>query len=406
MDLFIKTALSLISWLWVLQPACGWYKSFRGRHLLTNHLTWIKDALKQQPQRPVVIIAPVKGHTPHLKSFLDFVLNQDYSDYRVIFVTESTADTAHQAIKARLDLDSSNPCEASLVVAGLSQHCGQKVHNQLAALKILTEEDDIIALIDSDTNGPNNWLACLVFSLNAGQADFTSSNRWFLPMRPTLATRIPTLIAISADALLKPGRRMLLWGGSMAMTRAVYDELDLYSGISGSLNDDIQITHLAIQSNKCMRYARSVATLTPINYNWAGLIKFGRRQYFQLRIYRPPLWWTLVLILAIYVAGFSACVIQLTMGNLLMLIPLSMAAGFGMARDSVRLQIIHERFTEPETQKKLDRSLRRSFLLDPFVHGLHLLIMLSTAFGRKISWSGIRYLVKGRQSLEVLQRDI
>ncbi len=406
MDLFLKTALSLISWLWVLQPACGWYKSFRGRRLLANHLTWIKDALKQHPQRPVVVIAPVKGQTDHLKSFLDFVLNQDYSDYRVIFVTESTADTAHQAIKARLDLDDLHRCEASLVVAGLSQNCGQKVHNQLAALKMLTAEDEIIALIDSDTNGPSDWLSCLVFPLNAGQADFTSSNRWFLPLGPGLATRIPTLIALSADALLKPGRRMLLWGGSMAMTRAVYEELDLYSGISGSLNDDIQITHLAVQSNKRMRYARSVATLTPIDYNWAGLIEFGRRQYFQLRIYRPPLWWALVMILMTYVAGFSACVAQLAMGNLLMLIPLSMAVGFGLARDSVRQQFVQGRFAEPEAQKKLVLSLRASFLLDPLIYGTHLLIMLSTAFGQKITWSGIRYQVKGRQTVEVLNRNL
>lgn len=389
-----SSALELASSFWLLQSAVALIKTRKAFRLFTAHrLRLDRRAPRPEPKRVALVIA-VKGVSENFESFLDFVFGQDYPRYQIVFAVASENDPAHAAIARRLTQNGQVP--ARLIVAGEARDTGQKVHNQIAALEALGKSCDLIAFADADLSGRGDWLSCLVLPLNLGQADFTTGYRWFIPADRRLPNRIPALIGAGIEPLIGPNWRMCLWGGSMAMTREVFEELEIVKNLAGSINDDARISQLARRAGKRMRYVRSVAALSPVDFSWSSLFEFGRRQYFQLRIYQPLLWWMALLIPLLYLAGFCICLARLAAGNFYMLVPLGIAVFLHLARTRVR-----RRYLDARLGSILDDAVRGSWWLDPVVNLVHLLIILSSACGREIVWAGIRYRVTGPQQTEI-----
>ena len=397
MNVLGNGVLELLTSFWVLQSAVALIKTRKASRLFRDHRRWLDSGVKSHEKRRVALIIAVKGVSENFSGFLDFILGQDYPDYRVIFVTESENDPAYLAIQKRLDEFN----RVRLIVAGNAVHTGQKVYNQLAAFKILEATDRIVAFADGDLLGRSDWLSCLVLPLNLSQADFTTGYRWFIPANPSLPNRILALIGTAIEPLIGPNWRMCLWGGSMAMTREVFEELKIPINLDGSINDDARISQLARQSGKRMRYVRSVAAPSPVDFTWSSLFEFGRRQYFQLRIYQPSLWWMALLIPLLFLVSFLTCFIRLGTGNFLMLIPVAAAIILNLTRTTARLGYLKARFDDGEATA-LETAVRGSWWLDPVVNVVHLLIILSSACGRVIVWAGIRYRITGPQKTEIL----
>lgn len=394
-----NVALELLTSCWVLQSAVALIKTRKAARLFREHRRWLDGGGKSHEKRRVALIIVVKGVSENFERFLDFSLGQNYPDYRVIFVTESENDPAHAEIQKRME----KTINALLIVAGTAEHTGQKVHNQLAAFKMLEKTDRIVAFADGDLFGRSDWLSCLVLPLNSSQADCSTGYRWFIPADQSLSNRVVSLIGTAIEPLIGPNWRMCLWGGSMAVTREVFDELEISKNLDGSINDDARITQLARYAGKRMRYVRSVAAPSPVDLRWAALFEFGRRQYFQLRIYQPLLWWMALTIPLLFLVSFSICLVRLGMGNFQMLVFIALAILLNLKRTSVRLAYLKSRFDKGEAAS-LEDAVRGSWWLDPVINVVHLLIILSSACGREIVWAGIRYRVRGPQKTEILRR--
>ena len=402
MNLIGQASLELLTWYWVLHSASGLIKTRKARRLFNAHQRWIDGGVEVKKTKRVALIIAVKGVSENFDRFMDFVLSQDYPDYHVVFTTESETDPVHAAILKRLA--KSGFTKARLIVAGMAEHTGQKVHNQLAAFKELDSSDEIIAFADGDLYGFKNWLSCLALPLNLGQADFTTGYRWMIPANQSLPNRIIALMGTAIEPLIGPAWRMCLWGGSMAMTREVFEELKVSENLDGSINDDVRLSAIAREAGKRMKYVRSVAAPSPVDFNWASFFEFGRRQYFQLRVGHQSLWWMALMVPLLYLASFLTCVVRLVEGNLLTLIPFGVAIAINLARTKIRRGYLADRFHHGEADS-LDKAVRGSWWLDPVINLLHLIIILSSACGREIVWAGIRYRVTGPQKTEILGRD-
>ncbi|MEO5917406.1 MAG: glycosyltransferase family 2 protein [Luteolibacter sp.] len=394
-----QALLELLTWYWVLHSASGLIKTRKARRLFNAHQRWIDGGVEVKKTKRVALVIAVKGVSGNFDRFMDFVLSQDYPEYHVIFTTESEADPVHAAIRNRLA--ESSFTRARLIVAGMAEHTGQKVHNQLAAFKELDSSDQIIAFADGDLYGFKNWLSCLALPLNLGQADFTTGYRWMIPANQSLPNRIIALMGTAIEPLIGPAWRICLWGGSMAMTREVFEELKVPENLVGSINDDVRLSAIARESGKRMKYVRSVAAPSPVDFSWASFFEFGRRQYFQLRVGHKSLWWMALMVPLFYLASFLACSARLVQGNLLMLVPFGVAIALNVARTRVRRGYLEDRFHHGEADT-LDEAVRGSWWLDPVINFLHLVIILSSACGREIVWAGIRYRVTGPQKTEIL----
>lgn len=398
MHLAGNVALELLTSCWVLQSAVALIKTRKAARLFREHRRWLDGGVKSREKRRVALVIAVKGVSENFERFLDFALGQDYPDYRVIFVTASEDDPAHAEIRKRIEKTGS----AMLVVAGTAEHTGQKVHNQLAAFKVLEKTDRIVAFADGDLFGRSDWLSCLALPLNSSQADCTTGYRWFMPADQTMPNRIVSLIGTAIEPLIGPNWRMCLWGGSMAVTREVFDELEVPKNLDGSINDDARISQLARQAGKRMRYVRSVAAPSPVDFSWASLFEFGRRQYFQLRVYQPLLWWMALMIPLLFLVSFTTCLVRLATGDLRVLIFIGVAVLLNLKRTGVRRSYLKSRFDQDEATS-LDDAVRGSWWLDPVINVVHLLIILSSACGREIVWAGIRYRVGGPQKTEIME---
>jgi ceramide glucosyltransferase len=403
MNIAERVALELMNSFWVLQSAAALIKTRKARRQFLTHQKWIDGGVVVKEAKRVALVIAVKGVSDNFERFMDFVLGQEYPNYRVIFVTESADDPAHAAISTRVA--GLNSPRVDLIVAGEAEDTGQKVHNQLAAFELLEKEDRIVAFADGDLFGRKNWLWCLALPLNRGQVDCTTGYRWFIPETDGLPNRIVSLIGTAVEPMIGPNWRMCLWGGSMAMTREVFNELDVPKNLRGSVNDDARISQLARRGGKRMRYVRSVAAPSPVDFDWAGLLEFGRRQYFQLRIYQPVLWWMALLIPIFFLASFLATLVRLAMGNPWMLVPVAAAVVLNLLRTRVRFDYLSARF-EPGEADELKAAVCGSWWLDPVVNVVHLWIILSSACGREIVWAGIRYRVTGPQCTRINGRDI
>ncbi len=403
MNVLGKAALELMTSIWVLQSAAALFKTRKAFGRFADHRRSIDNGTDPHQSRRVALVIAVTGVSENFDRFCDFALGQDYPDYQVLFVTESADEPAHAAIQIRLR-NLASPA-ARLIVAGKATDTGQKVHNQLAALAQLDDSDQLIAFADGDLFGRKDWLSCLVRPLSPGHVDFTTGYRWFIPENLCLPNRIVALMGAAIEPWIGPNWRMCLWGGSMAMTREAFDELEIPSNIRGCVNDDARISQLARRAGKRMRYVCSVAAPSPVDFTWASLFEFGRRQYFQLRIYQPVLWWMALVIPLFYLSGFAACLVRLGRGNLLMLVPVALAIGLNHCRTRIRRSYLRTRFGPGEAES-LDAAVRGSGWLDPLVNIVHLLIILSSACGREIVWAGIRYRVTGPQATEILSRSV
>ncbi len=399
MNFIAQASLELLTCYWALHSASGLIKTHKARRLFKAHQRWIDAGVEVKETKRVALVIAVKGVSENFDRFMDFVLTQDYPDYHVIFTVESEVDPVHAAIQKRLA--TSGFTQARIIVAGMAKDTGQKVHNQLAAFQVLGESDRLIAFADGDLYGFKNWLTCLALPLNLGQADFTTGYRWMIPANQSLPNRVIALMGTAIEPLIGPAWRMCLWGGSMAMTREVFDELKVLSNLEGSINDDVRLSSIAREAGKRMKYVRSVAAPSPVDFNWASFFEFGRRQYFQLRVGHSLLWWMALLVPLFYLASFLTCVTRLIQGNFLMLILLGIVIALNIARTRVRRDYLAARFRNGEADL-LDQSVRGSWWLDPVINFLHLIIILSSACGREIVWAGIRYRVTGPQKTEIL----
>ncbi|MEM1108890.1 MAG: glycosyltransferase family 2 protein [Planctomycetota bacterium] len=412
--LLLWIPLILLWCLWVTQAILVAVQARKFAHRVAKPVRPWHDVRKLK----AAVIVPFKGHDHELTRNVRSLITQDYEDYRLVFVFESDDDPARRLIEEELAQHAALP-PIDLVTAGLAPpDTGQKVHNQLAALAFLEEQqDDSEAWVfaDSDAVPGPGWLKKLAGPLiRSEHVGVTTGYRWLMPelraQRPRPASMFASVINSAVAHLTGHKNLTQAWGGSMAIRTDFAREHGLVENyFRGSLSDDYQMTRLCRDAGREVYFVFHCLVPSPINFTWGELFEFGRRQYLITRVHDPALYRKAVAVLLLYVAGFATAWLSLIFGLLsgFVIAPILAAMAIftvaigNQVRAMYRRQAIANAFGRDQL-----RYLRHTLRLDqwgtPAVMAVNLVLMLSAAVGNTMTWRNNHYRLDGPRAIQKL----
>ena len=363
-----------------------------------EHRRFVRSSMRgwerHQPSGRVLLCAPCKGRDLNLEDNLRALMEQDYDDYEISFIVESGDDPACAVIRRVM---AAHPwMSARLVVAGRAGESGQKVHNLLAATGRLSPRIEYLAFADSDARPRPEWLRMLISRLYRPHIGAMTGYRWFVPAANSPANMLLYSLNSNVMSLLGRDSHSLLWGGSWAIRRELFEKIGLRSAWRGTLGDDLVAGRLLGKAKMQVRFEPACVVASPIDHSLAEAISFLRRQY-QLSFFYTRDWWVFAVVSAMFtnlawlgnlgLAGWGCW-----QGASWAWIPVAMIGvlyALAACRGKLRQDVADLCFPH------LRRTLRKAKLFDiwcqPAISLIHAVAILSAGFGRCIEWRGIGY---------------
>ncbi len=363
-----------------------------------EHRRFVRSSMqgweRHQPGGRVLLCAPCKGRDLNLENNIRALLEQDYDDYEVSFIVESADDPACAVIRRAM---AAHPwMSARLIVAGRASDSGQKVHNLRIGTARLSPRIEYLAFADSDARPRPEWLRMLISRLYRPHIGAMTGYRWLVPEENSAANKLLYSLNCNVMSLLGRDSHHLLWGGSWAIRREVFDKIGLHSAWKGTLSDDLIASRLLSQAKLQVRFEPACVVASPMDNSISEAISFSRRQY-QLSYFYARDWWA-------FAAGSVVLSNLAWLGNLVLLtcgflkgaswawIPaavISLLYLLAVYRGKMRQDLADLYF--PHLRRTLREAKRFDILFQPAISLIHGIIVLSAGFGRHISWRGISY---------------
>lgn len=261
--------------------------------LPTVHLIRLRTARVYAPtaQFSVAVIIPCKGNSdPDFENNLLNIIRQDYpGSIQFLFCVESEQDSAYPTLCRIAEQQK----HVQVCVAGLSEKCAQKTYNILKGMQCVEEQHtdiEIFVIADADIQPHSTWLQELVAPFVESNVGATTGFFRRIPMTDKfdkgvyLAGVLNSIIILGiTDNMLKP-----LWGGSLAVRKAIMDEHNLYERLATEIVDDIAITHALHQYKLQRHYVKSCTLKSYCDMGFKESFEWFVRQIQFLQIYFSP----------------------------------------------------------------------------------------------------------------------
>ncbi|MDM7923453.1 MAG: glycosyltransferase [Pyrinomonadaceae bacterium] len=266
------------------------YRSFRGG---ISYLEYFKREIAKPPsdwQPYVSVFAPCKGVDDGMLENFDALLHQDYPEYEVIFVIDDPDDPAAEVIETAWREAERH---VKLVVAGRSEDSSQKVENLREAVRHASEDSEVFVFVDSDARPSPGWLRSLVSPLASNDIGAATGYRWFIARKPDLATELRSVWNASVASALGPKTEgNFCWGGSTAIRRGTFEQLNIRDRWRGTVSDDFTMTRALSEANLAIKFVPQAVTASVENCTLCEMLEFTTRQMKITRVYRQGLWIT------------------------------------------------------------------------------------------------------------------
>jgi cellulose synthase/poly-beta-1,6-N-acetylglucosamine synthase-like glycosyltransferase len=342
----------------------------------------------------VSVIAPGRGLEPGLAENLRALLTQDYPRYEVLFVFDSADDPA-----ARLSHGFSRI--ARTIIAGPATDCGQKVHNLRVATAQVDSESEVLVFVDTDARPAKDWLRKLVAPLADEKLGAVTGYRWFVSEKGGVASRLRGVWNASiASALGADTAKNFCWGGSTAIRRSTFEQLNVSDRWRGTVSDDFTITRVLKEAKLPIHFTPLCLVASVVDCDWRELFEFTTRQIKITRVYASHLWLPLLLGSALFVIAFFGGLILIGVhprSSAAYIFPLIIFT-LGAAKSFIRFRAVS---TVVRTYR---RDLLAHVLLWPFASLLYLYNCIVAGFSRRIEWRGITYELKSPTEAVIISR--
>ncbi len=355
--------------------------------------------LLYQPR--VTIILPCCGVDEKLSQTIRALANLSYDDYEIIFTFESVEDPAYEPI-GRWTADWQRP-RARRVVAGLAEERGQKTHNLLAAVGEVGADREVLVFLDSDVVPHRSWLGYLVAPLRTEAVGAATGS---------VAAGVRCAWNAATVSLLDDEKRNFCWGGSTAMRRCDFETFDVARYWEHALSDDLQLTRAIRDAGRLIRFVPQAMVSSPDRTTLMEFWRFARRQVIITRICGREVWRS----------GLILCVNMITGGvAVAVLFAVGLFGWFGSRTSMYAALCGWVVITVLAGGKAVLRQMALRLVLKPpeltwrdmwwdvfgtlFLAGpVHLNLILSTLWTRRIVWRQTEYELVSAEETRVLGR--
>ena len=363
----------------------------------------------------VNLIVPCKGIEKDTRRKLEAFFFQDHPYFRITFAVESALDPVVPLIR---ELQKENRfVESSIVAAGRATHCGQKVHNLLAAIDKLQVEVDILAFADMDALVKPSWLRWLTIGVGREQVGARTGYRWMVPAKNNLPTLIGVSLNNAVASCLGKGNHNLIWGGSWAIHRKIFKHTSIREAWAQVLSDDF-VASRTIRNSQFdgkplkIQFEPQCLCETKVAFTWSSLFEFVVRQLKITRLYSSNYWTVAVLHNTVTQIAFWGSIVAwvavMSTGDRGWL-PTSLMFSFigiyflGVGRAAIR-QNMARRLVACWRQHKVARQF--DLFAWPLTGIFAIVSFAASSIGKRISWSNIHYLVESGGRTMVLGRNL
>jgi cellulose synthase/poly-beta-1,6-N-acetylglucosamine synthase-like glycosyltransferase len=356
----------------------------------------------------VSILAPCRGLDQGLYENLAALFHQDYPAYEIIFVTDSSEDSALAVIeKLRREFGAMAHVTTRAVVAGEATESGQKVHNLRVAVKETNPESEAFIFVDSDARPRNLWLRSLVAPLADEQVGATTGYRWFIPASGGIASALRAVWNASIASALGPrSDKNFCWGGSTAIRRANFERARVMDEWRGAVSDDFAMMRALRRAQLPIHFVPDCLTASHEDCTWRELLEFTTRQLKITRAYAPHFWqivlYSNLLFVLIFFGGIALVITRAALG-LSFTAPLALILtiyALGIAKAYLRWRAVSIPLAPYSAEMR--RGAFFHLFLWPLASALYLYNALCALFSRRIKWRGITYELKSPQETVIL----
>jgi cellulose synthase/poly-beta-1,6-N-acetylglucosamine synthase-like glycosyltransferase len=347
----------------------------------------------------VSVIAPCRGLDQGLHENLAALFCQDYPAYEIIFVTDSSEDSALAVIEeVRREFGAMAHVTTRVVIAGDATESGQKVHNLRAAVKKANPESEAFVFVDSDARPRARWLRSLVAPLIDEQMGATTGYRWFIPAGGFASTLRAVWNASIASALGPRSDKNFCWGGSTAIRRTNFERARVMDEWRGAVSDDFAMMRALRRARLPIQFVPDCLTASHEDCTWRELLEFTTRQLKITRAYATHFWQVVLysnLLFVLIFFGGACLVITRAAQGLSFTVPLAFILtiyALGIAKAYLRWRAISRPLAPHRSE--LRRGAFAHLFLWPLASALYLYNALAALFSRRIEWRGITYELK------------
>lgn len=259
--------------------------------LLLTHLIQLRLIKPHRSihQFSVAVIVPCKGDgDPNFGDNLLGIICQEYSGpAQFVFCVESQADSA-LPILYRLKQQYE---QVEVCVAGLATTSGQKNLNIIKGME-MAGPVDIFLFADADIQPHRTWLQEMIAPF--AESDVGAVTGCFRRVPAVGEFRLGNYLAGLFGAGIVTGMTSDvisgLWGGSLALRRAVIEQLGLYERLATEIVDDIAIMHALHQAGMVRRFVPSCTLKSYCDMSTPASIEWLVRQFQFSQIYFKKLY--------------------------------------------------------------------------------------------------------------------
>lgn len=350
----------------------------------------------------VTCILPLTGQVPGLEALFGALSAQTLRPSRLIVTVESGEDPAVGRASACADL---LPCPLEIVVAGPTERCGQKSMNLVAALARVSPDDEAVVTFDADIRPQRFWLAVLATPVLRKEADVVTGYRWPMPGGAGIAAALWTAFDRGFGMLPKPKEVGFAWGGSIAMSPAAIQAMEVPRRIGRTLTEDIVIGKAAVECRLKLVNRRAVLLATPMDGTNQSVLAFARRQFQLMHIYTPYLWAQCFAATAIGALGWLGMIYWALSGawQALPVMAIGMAAGALRWRAHKRIAEALDIPADPPASSRLQLVFAA---LPPVIEFFAVALFVAAIPTRFIRWRHLDYGVDGPNDIRILARRV